>query len=71
MSLGDAAAGGSLGPNAAERLALAGTELCLGVLERDLPTDLEVDFQGRCLQTLDEPLGGQLPEPPHASLAAP
>ena len=71
MSLGYAAAGGSHGPNAAGRLALAGTELCLGVLEWDLPTDMAVDFHGRCLQTLDELLGGQLPEPPHPSLAAP
>lgn len=70
MSLGYAEAGGSLGPNAAERLALAGTELCLGVLKWDLPADIEVDSHSRCLQTLDELLGGQLPEPPHPWLAA-
>jgi len=71
MSLSYAAAGGLLGPNAAERLALAGTELCLGVLEWHLPVHMTVDVHGRCLQTLDELLGGQLPEPPHPSLAAP
>jgi hypothetical protein len=62
MSLGYAGAGGSLGQNASERLALAGTELCLGVLEWDLPAEMAVDFRGRCLQTLAEMLDGQLPE---------
>ena len=62
MCTGYSTAGGALGPNASERLALAGAELCLEVLRWDVPG--AATFHDRSLRTLDEFLAGQLPDPP-------
>ena len=64
MRTGYGTAGRTLGPRAAERLALAGAELCLDVLRWDVPGDRVAGFQERSLRTLEEFLAGQLPEPP-------
>jgi aminoglycoside phosphotransferase (APT) family kinase protein len=64
MRAGYATAGRALGPKADERLALAGAELCLDVLHWDAPGDRVATFQDRCVQTLDQLVCGQLPEPP-------
>lgn len=54
-------AGGVLGANAAERLTIAGVELCLDVLGWALPTDDAARFHGRCIQTLEEITSGNRP----------
>ena len=64
MRIGYGNAGRTLGPDASERLALSGAELCLDMLRWDAPGDRVVAFHNRCLQTLDELVSGQLPEAP-------
>ena len=65
MGAGYEAGGGSLGPHAEERLAVAGGELCLGVLGWDLG-DAEVPRRhaDRCIATLEAMLSGSLPRAP-------
>ncbi|HWI05308.1 MAG TPA: phosphotransferase [Acidimicrobiales bacterium] len=67
MSSAYTLAGGTLGPNAAERLALAGVELCLDALRWEMPREQRVLLRERCLHTLDDVVSGRLPEPPPAT----
>ena len=59
------AAGGDLGPNAAERLVAAGAELCLDVLGwTSLAPAVESRFHDRCRRTLEELVAGTWPDWP-------
>jgi aminoglycoside phosphotransferase (APT) family kinase protein len=55
------AAEADLGPNAAERLVVAGAELCLDVLGWSLEGETGARFWGRCRQTLEELVDGTWP----------
>lgn len=58
-------AGGDLGPHAAERLVVAGAELCLDVLGwSNLSPPVAERFHGRCVATLDELVAGRWPDWP-------
>ena len=57
--------GADLGPNATERLVVAGAELCLDVLGwSNLRTEVAERFHGRCRQTLEELVAGTWPDWP-------
>ena len=57
--------GADLGPNATERLVVAGAELCLDVLGwSNLSPPVAERFHGRCRQTLEELVAGEWPSWP-------